>query len=743
MRTHLLVVSILLVLLVPIAASAQWALYGNAVCTASGAQDNVAITANGLKGAVMVWQDNRGTSTDIYARQVGLFGNNEWTADGVALCTATGLQQRPSVVHDGFGYLLYTWEDNRNGDFDIYGAITDRLGNVFTTTNGFPISTGTGVQQFPVLTSNQALGVGYVTWQDSRNGNNDIYAQAFNVYNNSFWTANGLAFCTDTNIQSSPVIAPGGTDGAIVAWQDFRNGNFDIYAQCANLSGSLLWTTNGVAVCTQTASQTAPMIVSDGAGGAIIAWQDSRAGAGKGSIYAQRVNSSGVPQWLPSTGVPIVVSTDLIILPKMIADGSGGAYFAWEDDRNISTTGPDLYAQRINASGVVQWTANGVVVSSAPYAQYNVTIAIDGLGGVVAAWYDYRSLSTADLYTQRLNGSGVPQWTANGAPLCLATGNQFGPAIAESEPGASIVAWEDRRTATVADVYAQRIDDASGLYGYPAPYITSIVDVPNDEGGFVRLTFRPADGDPPGTECEIYDNEYHGGDVVGLITLNGSSSYTTDVLTVGVGVPNTYSIYCGAYSNSVQGTSIDNLAPPAPTLSGQRNGSDVSLTWNSTAGDIDHYSVERGDVGVLTTTTSPSYTDTSVPLTELRYRVRAVDIHGNVGSASNEIAIATPTGIGTTPSLPKALTLLPNSPNPFEGTTSLHVGLPKAGEVRVEVYDVAGRRVASRTMTLAAGWRDVIFDGRGDSGQPLASGVYFYSVHAAGETHTRKMVISR
>jgi FlgD Ig-like domain len=145
----------------------------------------------------------------------------------------------------------------------------------------------------------------------------------------------------------------------------------------------------------------------------------------------------------------------------------------------------------------------------------------------------------------------------------------------------------------------------------------------------------------------------------------------------------------------------------------------------------------------LTTTTSPSYTDTNVPLTELRYRVRAVDIHGNVGSASNEIAIATPTDAGTTPSIPTMLTLLPNSPNPFEGTTSLHVGLPKAGEVRIEVYDVAGRRVATRTSTLSAGWRDVVFDGRGDNGQALASGVYFYRVHAAGETHTRKMVISR
>jgi len=44
---------------------------------------------------------------------------------------------------------------------------------------------------------------------------------------------------------------------------------------------------------------------------------------------------------------------------------------------------------------------------------------------------------------------------------------------------------------------------------------------------------------------------------------------------------------------------------------------------------------------------------------------------------------------------------------------------------------------------LPAGWRDVEFDGRNDNGDLLASGVYFYRVNAAGETHTRKMVIGR
>lgn len=64
--------------------------------------------------------------------------------------------------------------------------------------------------------------------------------------------------------------------------------------------------------------------------------------------------------------------------------------------------------------------------------------------------------------------------------------------------------------------------------------------------------------------------------------------------------------------------------------------------------------------------------------------------------------------------------------------------------MEIQVFDVAGRRVRDeRTSQLAAGWRDVAFDGRDDSGRMLPSGVYFYRVNAAGATITKKMVIAR
>jgi hypothetical protein len=60
------------------------------------------------------------------------------------------------------------------------------------------------------------------------------------------------------------------------------------------------------------------------------------------------------------------------------------------------------------------------------------------------------------------------------------------------------------------------------------------------------------------------------------------------------------------------------------------------------------------------------------------------------------------------------------------------------------VFDVAGRRVAARTVArVSAGWQRITFDGRDDAGTLLRSGVYFCRVTADGGSATRKLVVYR
>jgi len=101
-----------------------------------------------------------------------------------------------------------------------------------------------------------------------------------------------------------------------------------------------------------------------------------------------------------------------------------------------------------------------------------------------------------------------------------------------------------------------------------------------------------------------------------------------------------------------------------------------------------------------------------------------------------------PTGIGTA-SAPRALTLLPNSPNPFSHATTLRIGSTVAGEATIDVFDAAGRKVRGDRIPLAGGWQNLAWSGVDGDGKPLPSGVYFYRIRAGGETQTHKFIITR
>src|SRR5207247_10461765 len=98
------------------AAHAQWTADGVALCTAANDQYNPPITADGAGGAIVTWRDFRsGTSYDIYAQRVNADGVAPWTADGVALCTAANPEFPPQVIADASGGAIPRWLARRRG----------------------------------------------------------------------------------------------------------------------------------------------------------------------------------------------------------------------------------------------------------------------------------------------------------------------------------------------------------------------------------------------------------------------------------------------------------------------------------------------------------------------------------------------------------------------------------------------------------------------------------------------------
>jgi len=444
-------------LFIPSLTKAGWQTDGNPVCDESGSQLDPQLVPDGQGGVLIVWSDTRFGSSDIFAQRLDAFGNALWSTDGVPVCTTASTQTGPEVVLSGLGGAIIAWTDQRNlatTANDIYIQKLDPNGAPQWSVNGIQVTNAMFNQSGPGGMVPDGEGGAILAWTDLRGGVNlDIYAQRVNFLGTPVWTANGVLVVDNPQGIADLHAIANGTGRAIVSWKDFRDGDGEIYVQSLAPDGSADWQSNGVAL-----SNGALMlgsifhtITTDDAGGVIAVWRDGR--AVDPGVYAMRVRDVGVRAWpadvpmtlLPAAGNPA---------PRIVPDGEGGAVTSWTDYRNTEF---DIYAQRVDSTGSVQWPLNGVVVVDTTGTQAFHAMTPDGSGGAILVWRDDRGIDL-DVYAQHLDPSGVRQWGTQGIPVCTATGTQISIAATAPGPGSGAIAvWRDNRSGDGGDIYASEI----------------------------------------------------------------------------------------------------------------------------------------------------------------------------------------------------------------------------------------------------------------------------------------------
>ena len=197
------------------------------------------------------------------------------------------------------------------------------------------------------------------------------------------------------------------------------------------------------------------------------------------------------------------------------------------------------------------------------------------------------------------------------------------------------------------------------------------------------------------------------------------------------------------------GYSVDNLAPAAPApFTGSYFEGSTRLHWGRNAeADLAGYRVHRGASagfvpGPGSLVGTPPDTGFADPGPAGRfYRLSAVDSHGN----ESAFALLTPAGTLDVPGLSLTrLALAPPWPNPVPGGAELTFALPQAGPASLKIYDGQGRRI--RTLVSGdrpAGRQSVHWDGRDDGGRAAESGVYFARLDAAGRALDVRFAMTR
>ena len=384
----------------------------------------------------------------------------QWTNDPLVntpVCVWDGFQNIPEIISDNRGGAIIAWLDFRLGNADIFIQRMDAQGFQKWGEGGKAVCNDPGNKIHHKIIQDEESGC-IVVWEDYRNGNSDIYAQRVDSSGNILWDSAGVAISVLPLDQEDPQIVSDGSGGAIIMWE-FKQGTAGetgLYAQRINSLGQVTWAVNGVPVVTSpsaTPIQNKPKITGDGAGGAVIAWIENTLDE---YISAQRINSAGIILW-PQNGLPIITSSLDKRFQNIINVGNGEFVLCWNEEFFFNEW--DLRAQKIDTTGNIIWNNEGLVISSSDVSINPSAIAYDYQNSVIIGWEDHRipeMLGT--IYCQKLSLDGNIQWQQNGIPVSSFNGLQGFVKLVCDSNGNTVVSWLDARSNPLWDIYAQKFD---------------------------------------------------------------------------------------------------------------------------------------------------------------------------------------------------------------------------------------------------------------------------------------------
>ena len=645
--------------LMPLQAHSQWAPGGVPVCRFGGNQESPRAVPDGQGGAYVVWRDERndatGVNADIYIQRITSSGTiaDGWPLNGLPVCDELHGQSEAVLAPDGMGGVILAWMDGRNFHWDIYAL---RLTGVGKT----------------------ALG----------------------------WSEDGVPVCRALDDQLFPTLAPDGSGGAIIAWEDYRNGDSDnmvggqVFALRLSANGQVAegWVPDGTLVGSSPTSQFGPKVEADGLGGAIIAWSDE-------DIHAQRLTAGGtVAEGWPNSGVTLCAAVRRQEFLAICSNGAGGAFVIWEDTRRWSGLGArfpsyDLYGSHVTSGGTIAqgWPGDGLALSDATSAQFDHSLAPDGTGGLVVAWVDYRN-SEAMIYAHRVTAAGTPApgWIEDGRLVSDAINLEFTPRVASENVGGMYVAFEE-------------FD-------------------PSTSFGWVRVQHMSSQGqvalgwDPAGVRVAGTSGQGHPTIVASEL---GAIACWNDSRNVGIRLDIYAQRFIGDGPVPVLVSLVEARAEPGR----------VRVTWHSA--DVHSVMVERRTMDSAWEAIATLVSDAGGML---YLDDRAVNAGQSYGYRLRFDLAGEETVVGETwvevPSAP-SLTLDPPRPNPTRGELAVTYSLGSAASASLELLDMGGRRVFQREVGLRGPGRQVQ---RLPETSTLAPGVYWLRLHQDGQVRTTRAV---
>ncbi|HEY6195866.1 MAG TPA: VCBS repeat-containing protein [Candidatus Eisenbacteria bacterium] len=616
------------------------------------------------------------------------------------------------------------------------------------------------------------------------NGDGILDLAVSNLFSNavSVLLGNGSAGVGNGTFSTTADYPVGAGPFELVAADFDRNGTIDL-ATCLNATG-------GVSVLPG---------LGNGTFGASISLPLSHLATG---IATSDFNGDGFPDLAVTQNsngqIAVLLGTGLAILgsgsfstPAYVAAGPQPFHIVVADFNEDGAQ--DLAAANTASGGIAVMSGNGNGTFSAPLTLFS------GNSSTVGA-ADFNHDGILDIVTGTVTGANSGQvelFLGQGAGG-VGNGSFAGATIYPSHGDVYQLITRDLDNDGSTDVLTAEGygDDIALLPGTCAPLppdprdpvLTSVRDVPNDNGGRVFVTWTPSSLDVPGGSVNAYrvwrrippassvvalrarlaareviaisqsDAQVVYWEALATLPAQRLAGYGYTAATTQDSMPhsNPYTAFFVSaltpdidvfYSSAIDsGYSVDNVPPRAPGgFVGASEPTGFALQWDAdTDADLDGYRVYRGGTAdfvpsaasLVAATKDPGWVDPGGH-GEWFYKLSAMDLHANESSFSLLTSIS-PLGVDP----PAAVFELRGArPNPSGGgRLNIYFALERGAGARLDLVDLAGRRMLSKDLSTLGSGRHVTTLG---DAKPLPPGVYFVRLHQGRRVLESRAVVTR
>jgi hypothetical protein len=443
------------------------------------------------------------------------------------------------------------------------------------------------------------------------------------------------------------------------------------------------------------------------------------------NIYAQQYagDGSAIGTKLKVNNIDsVTANVNELFYPSIATDNDGNFVIIWCNEQII-------YAQRYASDGTA--LDNNVIINDFENRIHSIsyyTLSMGGDGNFIVTWQSYYNI-----YAQRYSNDG--ESLGNNFIIDTADSQtyQMSPSVSSDSSGNFIISWGEFHYSTEQFyVYAQRFSKEGAPLDNEFKVNNDTTDASiyprisaDSEGNFVITWINCQNWG----ECELWDVY--------------AQHYSSD----GEALGDTFKV------NNSEGIDLYGLHGEAyfHAVSFDQNGNFV-ITWESLRNENRNIRTQRYDSGgnptgdnfLVSYSSESNQYSPSVKLKNGLIYVSWVDVLKEGGTESIWAKVLdwndpTPSTINENNKfqIPLAYKLNQNYPNPFNPKTTIEFDLPKASDVRIEVYNITGQKIQTLlNEKKPAGSHQVEFNA-----EKLSSGVYFYRIEAEEFQDVKKMIL--